>query len=234
MTRDVFLLIPAGGRGIRMGGGVPKQFRPWNGRPLLKATVEAFLVPGMPRLAGVALAVPEDRIPEALGWNFGLPSWVVEGGASRQASVAAALAVLPASPEAVVLIHDAVRPFPPAEPIHAAIAALEQADGAVLAEPSTDTLKRIDSHGLVVATEPRDHIFRAQTPQVSTLAHWRKAFAEASRTDLEATDDVALLEALGLRVKVIVSPASNVKLTFPEDWARWEPHPVAEPPTNPS
>lgn len=229
--RPVFLLIPAGGRGLRMGGEVPKQFRPWGGRPLLQATVEAFLAPGMPPLAGVALAVPEDRLPEVQAWKLGLPTWVVAGGATRQASVRLALAALPDLEHAAVLIHDGVRPFPPRDPIFQALAALDQVAGAVLAEASTDTLKRVDDRGVVIATEPREHIFRAQTPQVSTLGQWRLAFARATELGLEATDDVALLEAMGLEVKVIPSPGSNVKLTTPEDWSRWEPHPVAKAPT---
>ena len=68
-----FLVIPAGGRGVRMGGGVPKQFRDWDGRPLLQVTVEAFLAPGMPPLAGIALAVPESHLEEARGWPFPVP-----------------------------------------------------------------------------------------------------------------------------------------------------------------
>lgn len=214
-----------------MGGEVPKQFRPWGERTLLQATVEAFLVPGMPPLAGAALAVPEDRVTEVQGWTLGLPTWVVAGGDSRQASVSLALSALPDLEHAAVLIHDGVRPFPPPLPIFQALAALDQVDGAVLAEPSTDTLKRVDVHGMVVATEPRELIFRAQTPQVSTLGLWRRAFAAATAQAWEATDDVSLLEALGLRVRVIPSPSSNVKLTTPEDWARWEPHPVAKTPT---
>ncbi len=216
----VYLVVPAGGRGERMGGGVPKQFRDFAGRPLLKATIEAFLQPGMPALAGVSLAVPLQRMSEAQSWNFGLPTWVVESGISRQASVLAALSVLPDEPEAIVLIHDAVRPFPPAGPILDAIHALETWDGALLGEASTDTLKRVDGQSRVLETVPRETIFRAQTPQVALLGTWRRAFAWAAKTGFEATDDVALLEALGWRVLMVPSPASNLKITTPEDWNR--------------
>ena len=72
-----------------MGGGIPKQFRDWGGVPLLRATVQAFLAPGMPLLRGISLAVPGDRIEEVRSWSFGLPLWVVEGGATRQDSVIA-------------------------------------------------------------------------------------------------------------------------------------------------
>lgn len=213
-----YLLIPAGGRGLRMGGGVPKQFRDWGGVPLLMATVNAFLVPGMPELRGIALAVPGDRVEEVRSWSFGPSCWVVEGGETRQDSVAAALEALPASPDAPVMIHDGVRPFPPAEPIHEALRALASFDGSLLGEPSTDTLKRVGGGGLVLGTEPREAIFRAQTPQVALLSTWRKAFARARREGISGTDDVSLLEAMGLRVKLVASPSSNLKLTTPEDW----------------
>jgi 2-C-methyl-D-erythritol 4-phosphate cytidylyltransferase len=203
-----------------MGGDVPKQFRDWGGEPLLKATVRAFLVPGMPDLRGIALAVPPDRLDEVQAWDFGLPFWVVEGGETRQDSVSAALAVLPDAPDAPVMIHDAVRPFPPAAPIHEALLALGHWDGALLGEVSTDTLKRVDGEGRVIQTEPRDGIFRAQTPQIARLSLWRKVFAEAARTGFNGTDDVSLLERARLRVKLVCSPTSNLKLTTPEDWEK--------------
>jgi 2-C-methyl-D-erythritol 4-phosphate cytidylyltransferase len=225
-TEAVYLAIAAGGQGLRMGGGVPKQFRDWGGRPLLEATVRAFLDPAMPALAGVVLAVPGDRLEQVRAWRLGVPLTVVAGGATRQDSVARALAALPDAPEAAVLIHDAVRPFPPAGPVRAALDALagpEPWDGAVLGEPSTDTLKRVDPGGRILGTEPREGIFRAQTPQVARLGQWRQAFAWAAATGFQGTDDVSLLEAMGRRVKLIPSPPSNLKLTTPEDWDRCAP-----------
>lgn len=216
----VLLLIPAGGRGLRMGGGLPKQFRDWGGVPLLKATIQAFQGPGMPSLRGIVLAVPPDRLEEVRGWDLGVPVLVVEGGATRQASVMQALNAAKAAEDTPVLIHDAVRPFPPAEPIRQALAALESWDGALLAEPSTDTLKRVDAEGRVLGTVPREEIYRAQTPQVARLGIWKRAFEWAVRSGYEGTDDVSLLEAQGLRVKIIPSPSSNLKLTTPEDWSR--------------
>lgn len=219
-SAKVYLVIPAGGHGERMGGGVPKQFREFLGRPLLKATIEAFLQPAMPALTGISLAVPGDRMDEVNSWHFGLQTWVTPGGATRQASVMAALAALPEEPEATVLIHDAVRPFPPAAPILAAIQALETWDGALLGEASADTLKRVDAMGRILETVPREAIFRAQTPQVARLGTWRQAFSWAAKTGFQATDDVALLEALGCRVVMVPAPASNLKITTPEDWDR--------------
>lgn len=219
----VFLVIPAGGRGTRMGGGTPKQFRDWGGKPLLQATVEAFLVEKMPPLEGISLAVPPDFLAVVRTWSFGIPCLVVEGGETRQDSVAAALAALPDQPAAAVLIHDAVRPFPPPGPIREALRQLETWDGAVLGEASSDTLKELSAEGRILATLPRERIFRAQTPQVARLGTWREAFAAATRDGFTGTDDASLLERLGLGVRLIESPASNFKVTTPEDWQRWAP-----------
>lgn len=219
-----YLVIPAGGRGLRMGGGLPKQFRDWDGRPLLQVTVEAFLAPGMPHLAGIALAVPEAHLEEARSWPFGVPCAVVPGGDTRQESVWVALRALPDQPLAPVMIHDAVRPFPPASPLWEALEALNRYDGVLLGEPSTDTLKRVDPLGRVLRTEPREEFFRAQTPQIARLGTWLQAFRAAEEAGFTGTDDVALLERLGLAVKLIPSPTSNLKLTTPEDWERAHPH----------
>lgn len=218
-----YLVIPAGGRGLRMGGGLPKQFRDWGGRPLLRATVESFLAPGMPPLAGIVLAVPESHLAEAQSWLFSVPCQVVPGGETRQASVWAALEHLPDHPLAPVMIHDAVRPFPPAAPLWEALEALNRYDGVLLGEPSTDTLKRVDGEGRVLRTEPREEFFRAQTPQIARLSTWLQAFRLAERDGFTATDDVSLLERQGLTVKVITSPSSNLKLTTVEDWDRTQP-----------
>jgi 2-C-methyl-D-erythritol 4-phosphate cytidylyltransferase len=220
-TESPFLLIPAGGKGLRMGGGIPKQFRDWGGEPLLKATLRAFFRPGMPVLRGISLAVPPDWLDEVRTWTFGVPFWAVEGGVTRQESVAAALAVLPVQPDAPVMIHDGVRPFPPTEPIRLALQALsEDCEGSLLGEVSTDTLKRVDASGQVLGTEPRDCIFRAQTPQIAFRSVWQQAFDWARENAFAATDDVSLLEAMGLRVRLVPSPSSNLKITTPEDWMR--------------
>ena len=218
-----YLVIPAGGRGLRMGGGLPKQFRDWDGRPLLQVTVEAFLAPGMPPLAGIALAVPDAHLEEARSWPFSVPCTVVPGGDTRQQSVQAALQALPHQPLAPVMIHDAVRPFPPTAQLWEALEALKLFDGVLLGEPSTDTLKRVDAEGRVLGTEPREELFRAQTPQLARLATWLRAFEAAEAAGFTGTDDVALLERLGLAVKLIPSPSTNLKLTTPEDWERAKP-----------
>lgn len=220
-NNDIYLVIAAGGRGVRMGGGkIPKQFQDWNGMCLLETTIRAFLRPEMPNITRIALAVPEDHLEQVNNWNLGLPVQAVKSGNTRQESVHLALNVLPKITNAIVLIHDAVRPFPPIDPIKKAIESLATWDGAVLGEPSTDTLKRVDKYGQIVCTEPRENIFRAQTPQVARLWLWQEAFAWAQDKGFQGTDDVTLLETLGKRIKMITSPISNLKITTPEDWVR--------------
>jgi 2-C-methyl-D-erythritol 4-phosphate cytidylyltransferase len=218
-----FLVVPAGGRGARMGAGTPKQFMDFGGEPLLRATIAAFFAPGMPAMEGIAIALPPDRIAEVGGWAFPAPHWCAAGGGTRQESVAAALALLPDAPDAVTLIHDAARPFPPAGPIMEAIRLLDRCDCAILAEASTDTLKRVDEGLCVLATEPRERIYRAQTPQAARLGAWREAMAWAEARGFRATDDASLLEAMGRTVRVVPSPPSNWKLTAPEDLERLGP-----------
>jgi 2-C-methyl-D-erythritol 4-phosphate cytidylyltransferase len=200
-----------------MGGDVPKQFLDWGGVPLICATINAFFATEMPKIDGIALALPPDRLDEATKWTFPAPHWCTVGGATRQKSVAAAIRLLPDVQEATVMIHDAVRPFPPSQPIHKAIGALDAWDGSVLAEASLDTLKQIDDNFKIIATEPRERIFRAQTPQMAKLSTWRDAFAWAEENNFTGTDDVSILEAMGLNVCLIPSPSSNRKLTVPED-----------------
>lgn len=213
----LFLVVPAGGSGLRMGTAIPKQFLDWGGIPLICATINAFFAPDMPKIDGIALALPSDRLDEATKWTFPAPHWCTAGGATRHESVAAAIDILPDAPQAIVMIHDAVRPFPPLRPIHEAIHALDAWDGSVLAEASIDTLKRIDANFKIIATEPREQIFRAQTPQMAKLSTWRNAFAWAKENDFKCTDDVSILEAMELSVRLIPSPPSNQKLTVPED-----------------
>ena len=234
----LYLVIPAGGSGIRMGNPVPKQFLDWGGEPLLMATINAFFKTDMPKIDGIAIALPPDKFTETSEWAFPVPHWCVKGGETRQESVNAAINILPDEPQAAVMIHDAVRPFPPASAVLEAIAAISPDttnasvtssesratwDGAVLAEVSTDTLKRVNSDLRVITTEPRELIYRAQTPQLALLSTWKTAFEWAIKNDFQGTDDVSILEAMGLNVRVIPSPPTNQKITTPEDWARLAP-----------
>ena len=212
-------LLMAAGSGSRFGAAVPKQYLPLLGRPVLRHAAEALLAGGLvSAIQPVCPAGEEARIAALLEGLPLLPP--VAGGATRQASVRAgleALAALPSPPE-TVLVHDAARPVLPPGSVARLLRALEQAPGAIPAQPVADTLKQGES-GRILATVPRAGLFRAQTPQAfrfgPLLAAHRAAIAEA-------TDDAQLLEAAGQAVALVEGSETNIKITFPEDLARVE------------
>lgn len=208
-------LLMAAGRGSRFGAETPKQFLPLLGRPVLRRSAEALLADDVVEILQPVCA-PEDtaRVAAALeGLSVRPP---VAGGATRQASVRAGLeALVPLAPD-VVLVHDAARPVVPQGTIKQLVSALETAPGAIPAQPVTDTLKR-GAEGRILETVPREGLFRAQTPQAFRFPVLLASHRTASG---EATDDAALLEAMGEPVALVPGSESNVKITFPEDLAR--------------
>jgi 2-C-methyl-D-erythritol 4-phosphate cytidylyltransferase/2-C-methyl-D-erythritol 2,4-cyclodiphosphate synthase len=219
-------LLMAAGQGSRFGAERPKQLLPLLGRPVLRHAAEALLAePGVEAILPVGAP---DLLPKLALLLEGLPGLPpVAGGATRQASVRAGLEALAGRdpPPELVLVHDAARPVVPRGTIPALLAALAAgAPGAIPAQPVADTLKR-GAGGRVVATVPRDGLFRAQTPQAFRFA----ALLAAHRAPgaAEATDDAALLEAAGLEVALVPGAEANVKITFPEDLDRVESHLLA-------
>jgi 2-C-methyl-D-erythritol 4-phosphate cytidylyltransferase / 2-C-methyl-D-erythritol 2,4-cyclodiphosphate synthase len=164
----------------------------------------------------VIAAGEEARVAATL---HGLPCLPpVPGGATRAASVRAGLEALAADPPALVLVHDAARPVIPPGTIAALRDALARASGAIPAQAVTDTLK-MGKAGRILATVPRDHLFRAQTPQAFRFDTLRAAH---SLGDGGATDDAALLEGIGEEVALVPGDEANIKITWPEDLARVE------------
>ncbi len=210
-------LLVAAGRGTRFEAAAPKQFHLLQGRPVIRHAAEALLRACTP-LQPVGDAAPIDA---ALAGLPHLPC--VPGGATRQDSVRAGLeALAPHAPD-LVLVHDAARPLLPPGSIEAIVAALATHDGAIPAVPVGDTLKRAES-GRIVATVPRDGLFRAQTPQgfrFPTLLALHRAAAGRAR-DAPATDDASLLERAGHAVALVRGHEDNIKLTYPEDLMRLE------------
>ncbi len=214
----VAAVIVAAGRGIRAGGGLPKQYRTIGDRMVLSRTVVAFA--RHPRIDDVRVVIhPDDRVLyEAAVAGFDLPE-PVPGGATRQESVRAGLEALAAgtAPEAV-LIHDAARCFVPAAVIDRVIDAVDATHGAIPALPVSDTLKRADGER-VRGTVARAGLYRAQTPQGFPFAPILAAHrAAAARAGL--TDDAAVAEAAGLAVRLVAGAEENLKLTTEADFAR--------------
>jgi 2-C-methyl-D-erythritol 4-phosphate cytidylyltransferase len=200
----VWAIVVAAGRGSRFGGA--KQFEDLEGRRVVDwAAAAARSVAD-----GIVLVVPADHVDD----EAPLADVVVTGGATRSASVRAALAVVPAAAD-IVVVHDAARPFAAPALFEAVVAAVGQgADGAVPGVALADTIKRVAA-GRVVATLDRTELVAVQTPQAFTAAALRQAHAGGD----EATDDAALVEAAGGRVVVVPGDPANTKITLRSDLA---------------
>jgi 2-C-methyl-D-erythritol 4-phosphate cytidylyltransferase/2-C-methyl-D-erythritol 2,4-cyclodiphosphate synthase len=210
-------VIVAAGTGSRSGGA--KQWRRLGGRPVIRWSVEALLQAGAEDVVVVIAAGAEAEARSALD---GLEGWrPVTGGDTRAASVRRGLEALSGAEDQPVLIHDAARPFVTKAHVERLLDALGGADGALPGLAVTDTLKRSDDEGRVVATHPRESLWRAQTPQAFRLGRLKRAYA-AWLDDAAATDDAAVVERAGGRVVVVPGDTQLMKLTWPEDFAMAE------------
>jgi 2-C-methyl-D-erythritol 4-phosphate cytidylyltransferase/2-C-methyl-D-erythritol 2,4-cyclodiphosphate synthase len=214
MAPTTAAIIVAAGRGTRAGSGLPKQWRDLAGAPVLAHTLHALRVAGLERF--VLVIHPEDRArAEALDLT-GVT--LVEGGATRTASVRAALEALASDPPARVLIHDGARPLVSAGVVAEVLRALEHAQAAAPALAVVDALWRGDG-GAVVGVQDRSGLYRAQTPQGFDFA----AILSAHRAHLgDAPDDVEIARAAGIEVVITEGSEDNLKLTYPADFARAE------------
>ncbi|MES2817350.1 MAG: bifunctional 2-C-methyl-D-erythritol 4-phosphate cytidylyltransferase/2-C-methyl-D-erythritol 2,4-cyclodiphosphate synthase [Pseudomonadota bacterium] len=202
------VIIVAAGRGSRMGGEVPKQWQMLAGKPVLAHTLRAFA--GM----RVVLVIHPDDRDRATGLGVEL----VEGGATRDASVLAGLRALEGSGVEAVLIHDGARPLVSRALVGRLVDALATHDGAAPALPVTDALWRGNS-GTVSGTVDRANLWRAQTPQAFRFA---PILAAHLAHPGGALDDVEVARAAGLDVAIVEGEETNLKLTYPGDFARAE------------
>ncbi len=212
-------LVPAAGRGERLGLGTPKALVLVNGVALLAHAVRGLLDAGCVRHVVVAAPPAEVAATAALLAAGGLDAEVVPGGADRTDSVRRALAhALAVVPNArVVLVHDAARAFTPPEVIRAVVAAVEAGAPAVIPVlPVADTVKQVDAAGLVVATPDRAALRVVQTPQGFDAATLSRAYAAAGDS---ATDDAGLVEKLGVAVATVPGHPFAMKVTTPFDLA---------------
>ncbi len=203
-------IITAAGRGLRAGGALPKQWQLLVGQPVLEHTLAAF--------AGMRLVLtihPEDRARAAA---LCARPMLVEGGASRAASVRNALEALSGQGITKVLIHDGARPLVSAAVIKRVLDALEHARAAAPALAVTDALWT-GADGRVTGTRDRAGLYRAQTPQgfdFDAILAAHRAF------EGEAADDVEVARAAGIEVLIVGGDEDNLKLTYANDFARAE------------
>lgn len=211
-----YIIIVAGGKGLRMGGDIPKQFLPINGKPILMHTIEAF------RKAlenvKIVLVLPANQHDY---WqklckehSFRSPELIANGGETRFHSVKNGLSLIANDEEAVVGVHDGVRPFVSAETIRRCYAAAAKGKAVVPVVPVVETVRQILPDGSSV-TRPRDEYRLVQTPQTFPLAllkeAYRQPFSEAF------TDDASVVEAMGGKIEMIEGNRENIKITTPSD-----------------
>lgn len=213
------VVIVAAGAGSRYGADVPKAFVAVHGRPILAWALDGAV--GCPGLAAVVVVAPPTHLAEAERAASGyasVPVRVVPGGAERPDSVAAGLAALPPDVD-VVLVHDAARAMTPAAQFAAvAEAVVAGAPAVVPGLPVADTIKQVDASGTVVATVPRDTLRAVQTPQGFRRDVLERAHAAAGRRPV--TDDAALVEAIGVPVRVVPGDPRAHKITTRDDLDR--------------
>ncbi|MFN7183014.1 MAG: 2-C-methyl-D-erythritol 4-phosphate cytidylyltransferase [Thermomonas haemolytica] len=214
-------LIPAAGRGLRFGGARPKQYLEIAGKPLLAHAMDALLA--HPQVEGAVIALAADD-PHWPGWTTrqGKPVITCTGGGERADSVLAALQALPpgVAADALLLVHDAARPNLRADDIGKLVAAADAcAEGAILAAPVRDTLKRAGGDGRITATEPRERLWRALTPQAFRRDLLRRALETAQADGVAVTDEAMAVERLGLHPRLVEGREDNLKVTTPADLA---------------
>lgn len=211
-------IIVAGGRGERAGSELPKQYRLLAGRPVIAWSVAAFARAGAAEIV-IACAPEHADLCRAATAN-GPTVRIVDGGATRTASVRAALAT--AGPASEILIHDAARPGLSPTLVRALLSELSASAIAVapaLAVP--DTLRRADATGRIVEDVAREGVMRIQTPQAFRADVLRAAYS-ALAPGASMTDDIAVVRAHGAEAKLIAGDAKLRKITYPEDFAMLE------------
>ncbi len=210
-------VIVAAGKGVRFGR--PKQLVEVAGRPLVAWSIAAF--GSMREIDDLVIATESEHIETlqrvAATWAARLETRVVEGGETRQESVRRALAAVPAQCDGV-FVHDGARALVQVDDVRAGMALVRPGTAALLAAPVVDTIKVVpDGSRAVLRTLERSELWAAQTPQFATLADLRRAHESAQWESVQATDDAALLERIGVEVLVVPASGENFKVTVRAD-----------------
>lgn len=216
---NVAAIVPAAGKGKRMGGAVSKPYLFLGGRPILSYALEALNnSDDIQEIVVVTRAEEIDFCKDKVihRYNFNKVTAVVPGGEERQDSVYQGLKSIKKNTD-FVLIHDGVRPFLSQKLLREVIKCASEVKSAITAIPVRDTLKKVDAAGSVRETVTRDGIWCTQTPQAFEYNLIMKVYEEAFKNNFYATDDAGLVEKCGYPVKVVTGTPENIKITMPED-----------------
>ena len=215
----VSAIIPAAGLGVRLGE--EKQFKLLAGYPLFIHSIRTFL--NFPKIDEIVVVVPKNKKKIIYDWLTKISHKknivVTHGGLRRQDSVKNGVMSSDRNSD-LICIHDAARPFVTTKIIEECIISAKNSDGAVVATPSTSTVKYSKSN-IIEKTINRDNIWLAQTPQVFWRDKLLKAYESLDKTDI-LTDESVLMEKMGYKISLVKGNQANFKITTLEDWKRAE------------
>ena len=220
MTRQMkdYVIIVAGGKGLRMGSDIPKQFLPIGGKPVLMRTLERFCKYSNDLQIILVLPKAQQAYWQELcrEYSFKVEYLLADGGETRFHSVQHGLALIPDDAEGVVGVHDGVRPFPSIEVIRSCYETARTAKAVIPVIPIVETVRELTGTGPVSSiTVPRDHYRLVQTPQTFDIQLLKAANRQPYNNSF--TDDASVVESYGRQITLVEGNRENIKITTPYD-----------------
>ena len=211
-----YAILVAGGKGLRMGGDIPKQFLPIGGKPVLMRTIEVFreAYPDIHIILVLPVSQQEYWQQLCCEYAFGIPFQIANGGETRFHSVSNGLKLVPGDVEGIVGVHDGVRPFVSVETIQRCYDEAVEYGAVVPVVPIVETVRQLHKDGTNF-TVPRDEYKLVQTPQTFRVSLLKEAYRQSYIPDF--TDDASVVEALGKPVHLVEGNHENIKITTPAD-----------------
>ncbi|MEP4078782.1 2-C-methyl-D-erythritol 4-phosphate cytidylyltransferase [Haloferula sp.] len=205
-------IIVASGQSRRMG--FDKLAAEIKGIPVLRRTINAFMA--SPGIGRIIVVCPQERFDALLSVDFPKPLTRVDGGSERQHSVNAGLAALEDSDE-LVAVHDGARPLVTTDMIELCIEQARQHDAAALARPVTETIKKADHENFSREGVDRTSLWFTETPQIFKSSLLKRAYSSLENSNTVATDEVSVVESIGVGTKLVPSSGPNIKITHQSD-----------------
>ena len=215
MRNDDYVIIVAGGKGLRMGSDIPKQFLPVGGKPVLMRTIERFREYSPTLQIILVLPKAQQEYWEKLcqKHNFTVAYQLADGGETRFHSVQHGLALIPDDAEGIVGVHDGVRPFPSIEVIHNSYETAREKKAVIPVIPVVETVRHLK--GETSETVPRNDYRLVQTPQTFDIQLLKAANRQPYNDGF--TDDASVVEAFGFKITLVEGNRENIKITTPYD-----------------